>query len=532
MDELNTNSSAENTENQAQAAEIQQKPKSTANASDLLSRLNKNISENPTSGRRFTTKQPEPIKEEPEIITAAEEEPLSAEAQPAENIEAQQPVSEPAVTENVYNIPDKANRQTYKMRVTNRAKDSYIPENVPDSTPAVQPEDMQYTQDDGQYAQNDAVSEQYPQDNGQYTQNQPQIGQPAQTSKSIFKWGKKNKEDDDPWADMVEDNSEQPAVEIPSGEIPAGGIPAKLKDRYEGIPKPEKRKSKKERDEEELQRRIADAEKYVNQMQTGEVSVPKVDEKTGIPVKDPNSTFDETDMNLMVAFGMEQELKERVGEERAEKFTESIDRSGEELDDDLVNKGEAKAQKEYFEFTDPEQVKPIFKRYRADYANLLWRILSCAILLIITFFYENIEIFGGSLPPMFNSTSYPVVHVLTGLQLLVLGGALIYRKLWDGVNELLRMKPTPDSMAAVLMAVSVLYHVILCFCGVYTGIRLLAREHASIELPVRILTKSVGPRNRYTLLWVSCVFLSEKTPSKLMTVRSSCSNSSLKFAKK
>jgi len=485
-DEINNNGSGSNTEEMI--PEKQPEPKQKASASDLLSRLNKNISETPTSGRRFTTAQPEAKVMEAVAEEPAQNVPEAAEADDAVRYDeaALNGYSEPLmntyeVSEKVYDDQAKsANRQEYKVRVANRAKNSRIPETV---VPEFAPNDNTYSQeqyDNGQYAAQPDANAQYsdaryaqPDGDQQYAQPEPPQPQHAPQFKFPFGQRKKRKDaDDDPWADMVEDNAQPAEAEA--------SVPAKVKDHNEG--KPEKRKSRKEKNEEELQRRIQDAEQYVREMQTGEMSIPK--NENGAPVdvnnplgkdplgKDPNQTFDETDMNLMVAFGMEKELKDRVGEERAEKFTESIDRSGEELDDDLVNKGESKAQKEYFEFTDPEQVKPIFKRYRADYANLLWRILSCAVLLIITFFYENIEIFGGTLPPMFNSTSYPVVHVLTGLQLLVLGGALIYRRLWDGLNELLKMKPTPDSLATVLMAVSVLYHVILCFCDIYTGIRL------------------------------------------------------------
>ena len=55
---------------------------------------------------------------------------------------------------------------------------------------------------------------------------------------------------------------------------------------------------------------------------------------------------------------------------------------------------------------------------------------------------------------------------------------------------------------------------------------------ASMELPVRIFAKSVGPRNRNCFFLFSLYGLSESTPSRLTTVRSSCSNISLKLAKK
>jgi len=500
MDKLNNNSSAENTnENITEAQAKQSKPQSSAG--DLLSRLNKNIAENPTSGRKYTTlDKPEKVIKE----TTGSKEP--ANVQPQKKADAQAAVQNPnpaagsfmneetffaddvsddefdqqamsskansdplintfEVNEKLYDDEQAQNGRRYKVRVANRAKDSRLPEK--------------------EQVKSEPVKASYPEqpNENQGRKNTAQVPDASKNKPAAVKQkGKKNS--DDPWQEMLEESiAEAKAAGDNAVEesVPQdNNSEAKVKDRYEGFGGI-KRMTKRAKSEEELQKRIHDAEEYVKEMQTGEISVPAVkssaennsDTKEGIRVSDqPTGEFDETDMNLMIAFGMEQELKAKVGEEKAEKFTESIDRSSEEIDDKLIETGEASKHEEYFEFTDPEQVKPIFKRYRSDYANMLWRILSCAVLLIITFFYENIELFGGSLPPMFNSTSYPVVHVLVGLQFLVLGGALIYNQLFNGIKDLLKMKPTLSSMAAVMIAVSLVYHIILCFTDVYTGIRL------------------------------------------------------------
>jgi len=448
MEEITNNSAnnitEENTDVQVQPAE----EKKQSSALDLLTRLNKNIAETPKSGRKYTTQQTETPTDEPETeAVQPAEETAAADSEPApgedvhsyvapENLFADENDGDVKYTGDeppmmgTFDVPEKvfeknggANRREYKVRVANRAKASVIPEK---QAPYSEPADM------------------------------PKFdrGYPAAPI-------------DESEADDIDLGTIEPMATEPS---PDEAIPEKVRDRYNGFGTRGGRRQRQKTDD--LKSRIEDAEQYMEQMQTGEIPISSGRDNTSADIPKVEGEFDETDMNLMIAFGMDDELKRKVGEKQAEKLTEGIDKSGEELDDKLVETGEASKQKEYFEYTDPEQVKPIFKRYRADYANLLWRILSCAVLIFITFFYENIEIFGAALPPMLNSTSYPVVHTLIGLQLLILGGALIYRQLWDGINSLLAMKPTPESLAAVMMAVSVVYHIVLCFTGVYTGVRL------------------------------------------------------------
>ena len=71
-------------------------------------------------------------------------------------------------------------------------------------------------------------------------------------------------------------------------------------------------------------------------------------------------------------------------------------------------------------------------------------VLCCLVLLVASFLYENISVFGAELPAVLNSEIYPVVtNILFDLQLVVLAGALAWRQLVEGVQVPFKLKPLP-----------------------------------------------------------------------------------------
>lgn len=180
----------------------------------------------------------------------------------------------------------------------------------------------------------------------------------------------------------------------------------------------------------------------------------------------PADDIDQTDINLMLAFDMQDELKKTVGSEEADKLNA-------ETSTDIYGEAERDSEKKMpFEYTSPAQNKEIFKKFKAKYQNCLIKMFVCAAFMILTFFYENVGLFSAKLPGALNPEAYPVVHIMIDLQLLVLCAALIWEQLRDGAVALLKFKPIPESVCAVLVVLTVIYHVCLCFFDVGTNIRL------------------------------------------------------------
>lgn len=175
-----------------------------------------------------------------------------------------------------------------------------------------------------------------------------------------------------------------------------------------------------------------------------------------------NDEFDDTDVKLMMAFGMEDELEKTVGFDKVSEVEEKLDHKSIDYD-----KAEGKKTKETpdIEFKNVSQIKDTFKKYKSDYTNTLIRLLIGFIICTIAFFYENISVFGGSLPVPLNIDIFPVIHIMIDMQLLIIGAALIYRKIYNGITSLLKFKAVPESITAVLFIITVLYQLFASFNG-------------------------------------------------------------------
>lgn len=179
---------------------------------------------------------------------------------------------------------------------------------------------------------------------------------------------------------------------------------------------------------------------------------------------DPDE-IDQTDLNLMIAFGMNDELKEKVGEEKATELAEDMVRKHEETE-------RFATAAERFEYTSRTQNAEILADYKKSYYGLLARIIFAVVLTGGVFLLENFGLIGLELPAFLKPGSYPVVYSMVDLQFVVLAGALVYRQLIDGVKNLFSMKPTSESMTAFVVFFSAVYTVAACLLAPRENFRL------------------------------------------------------------
>lgn len=171
--------------------------------------------------------------------------------------------------------------------------------------------------------------------------------------------------------------------------------------------------------------------------------------------------FDETDANIMLAFGMDEELEQTLGKESADKLRSEI---GEDTDDEEKEVKKPEPEPEPIkEFVSPSEIKSILESYKTEYGRSALKLFALIAVAILLFFYENIGIFGGSLPDALKVEYYPIVHIMLGLQMLFVGFAVLYKDVISGVKTLIKRKPTPDSYLPVMLAASVVYSVCACF---------------------------------------------------------------------
>ncbi len=176
---------------------------------------------------------------------------------------------------------------------------------------------------------------------------------------------------------------------------------------------------------------------------------------------DPDG-FDETDANLMLAFGMEDELEKAMGKENADRLRSDMEKS---IPEDQTKKKKVREEKpgELREFITPAEAKGIFENYKTAFGKNALSLFAMAAVVIVLFFYENIITLGGHLPDALNPVYYPVVNVMVGLQFLFIGAGIAYRSLIKGIRGLIDRKPVPESFIPLILLVSVIFAVCVCF---------------------------------------------------------------------
>ncbi len=218
----------------------------------------------------------------------------------------------------------------------------------------------------------------------------------------------------------------------------------------------------------DLQKSIQEAEAFIYEREHIETpeDVINADEKLAsdglLGDGEKDGDFDQTDLWIASAFGDEEQIKELYGEEAAQEIQTEIDIE--------VNKYLKKEPKETVEtakieedYTSRDQTKTFFANYRKEHKISLIKLSISLVLLLIALIYDNLSAWGGSLPGALNPQNYPVVNILISLQILVLASAVAWKQLYIGVKAIISMKLLPESLSAVVVAVSAVYHLVHCF---------------------------------------------------------------------
>ena len=215
-------------------------------------------------------------------------------------------------------------------------------------------------------------------------------------------------------------------------------------------------------DTEEPEEAAAESAEEISLNQSEESDEPETAEK--VEKVKPEAELDETDINLMIALGYEEELQQTIGLDRVTEAEEKLDKD--------VAKGNTHDSAAFrgFEYTEKEQAKEIMQNYRTEYNGTVLRLIGSILLLVALFFYENIALLGVELPGALNMRHFPAVHTLVSLQLLVLSVALSWRELFSGLRSAVTFKPTPQSMGAVAVAVAVIYDLIIALIAPNGGV--------------------------------------------------------------
>lgn len=150
--------------------------------------------------------------------------------------------------------------------------------------------------------------------------------------------------------------------------------------------------------------------------------------------------FSNTDISLMVALGMEDELAKSIGEEDAVQITDDFIADQQEWVDKVEHYGPD-------EYIDMSQNREIAIKYTNKNKWAAIRLVAAALLTAAIFFYENLPVFGYQVAGVFDPKYYPVIYVMTGLQLLFFLIAVAFPSFVEGAKNLFSLKLLPSTVA-------------------------------------------------------------------------------------
>jgi hypothetical protein len=169
---------------------------------------------------------------------------------------------------------------------------------------------------------------------------------------------------------------------------------------------------------------------------------------------DIDENVDSTDINLMLAFGLDDELERTMGAENAQRLTK-------ELDDEQRKRDEHVRKTVDNEYMNRSQTAGIAKEYKRRYVGVRVKLAIASVLSIVLFFYENLRLFKLEFTGAFDATIYPTVYIMGSLQLLLIIAACAYEQIFAGFVRLFKGKPDNRSVTAIAVTAGVMYSAIL-----------------------------------------------------------------------
>ena len=198
---------------------------------------------------------------------------------------------------------------------------------------------------------------------------------------------------------------------------------------------------------------IAEPASAYDEVQNEDDTSSYAEDFVGSTIDELASSGDETDMDFIVAFGLEDELGRHVGDKKAsrlkKKYEEVVERR-EEIEKKTVQN----------EYKDLSQSKEIITQYKKAYFSSKVKIAVTAIFALILLIYENLPLVGYQLASYLDPAVYPVAYIMIDLQIALLAVAVVYDSVFRGFVRLFKGKPTPESILSIAALFSIVYSAI------------------------------------------------------------------------
>ena len=165
-----------------------------------------------------------------------------------------------------------------------------------------------------------------------------------------------------------------------------------------------------------------------------------------------DASDDPTDIDLMVAFGLDDEQHEKAKEAKEYGNALAEKRKREQK--------EKKFKLERPEFVDRSQVKGLREEYKKKNLSLWIRLLISFVATVVLFVFENIKPSPES-SAVFNPYVYPVVYAMISLQIMLITSLCIYDYLINGIKNLFKGTPRPETVTALMTVVAIIYSAVI-----------------------------------------------------------------------
>jgi len=202
------------------------------------------------------------------------------------------------------------------------------------------------------------------------------------------------------------------------------------------------------------------AEDTTEEITDSEVAENEIDEEDQKAIEQIlDEEFDPTDINLMVAFGLDNGDDDKA--DRAKAF-------GDKLVEKQKNRESKKFKLDRPEFVDKTQIPQIRAEYKKKTTSLWIRLGACGVLSFLLLIFENMatitKLFTGTeqqFAGAFDPQVYPIVYAMVSLQLMLLACLCALEQIVDGFKCLFNGTPKPETITSLLTVCGILYSAIV-----------------------------------------------------------------------
>ena len=176
---------------------------------------------------------------------------------------------------------------------------------------------------------------------------------------------------------------------------------------------------------------------------------------------------DDDEAHLMMIFGREKELGEKIGPEGVEKLRREMDLEDEPEPEQKKKK--EKKQKEPEEYTSRDQNEAIFAKFRKAYTALSVRLVLAVLFFLVIAVFEVGPYFAGGkeqffVGPFLTLFKNPVYTALLGLQTTVLLAVLSIKEVIAGLRAVRSGRSSPELFLILSLALTLIYEAGLLYC--------------------------------------------------------------------